>query len=119
MPLKECAYIQNSSSAPSDVFQPLLVDSAKSLDASSFRPIFVVSYSFEGSNLKLQEQDTVYSWDVYLQNCSSGLWFICFRFRYAVSTDRQVPLRAGVSNFSTSKQHVALGFLHKGCNVPH
>jgi len=48
------------------------------LTFSSFRQIYTVQYSEVGSNMREAEDDTIYSWEVFLQQCEGyALLLVC------------------------------------------
>jgi len=54
-------------------FQPLFVNATPPLSLQSLRSLYTVEYSEAGSNLHMQEDATVYSFEAFLLQCEREL----------------------------------------------
>ena len=61
----------------------LFIHSYKPLTMADVKKLYIVEYSPQGSNNRIKEEDTVYSFEIFLQNCqgihyhfkTSLIWF--------------------------------------------
>ena len=59
--------------AAPDVFRQIFTcEGQKKLIAADLRAMTEVEYSPKGHNLRLLEEDTMYSWEILLQNCEGN-----------------------------------------------
>ena len=54
--------------ANAEAYLPLFVRPAETLTRAAFRRLCVVEHSAEGSNNYIREEETLYSWEIFLLN---------------------------------------------------
>jgi len=55
-----------------ELFEPQFCHNPPPLDKASFEALFTVDYSEEGSSRRQLEADTIYAWEVFLQDVADG-----------------------------------------------